>query len=79
MELNADAMDTLVYEIVRDCQGLNPPLGREEIYQNVLDHLKEHIAQYVLPSLQKLVENGAIIEDRDVSRGRPYRYWIPQN
>lgn len=81
MELNADAIDTLVYEIVRDWEAVRgdcrSPLGREEICQSVLEHLKKHIAQYVLLSLQRLAEKGAIIEDRDVNQGRPYRYWLP--
>jgi hypothetical protein len=83
MDLTADEMDKLVYEIVSGYEGVRderkPPLMRDEIYESVLGHLTQNIAQYVLPSLQRLAENGAIVEDRDVSRGRPYRYWMPKN
>jgi hypothetical protein len=79
LELNSDAIDALVYEIIHGFEVAGndrmPPLGREEIYQAVLAHMKENIAQYVLPSLQRLDQKGVI--NRDVSRGRPYRYWLP--
>ncbi len=53
MELNSDAIDALVYEIILGFEVARsnrmPPLGREEIYEAVLAHMKENIAQYVLP------------------------------
>jgi hypothetical protein len=79
MELNAEELDNLVYEVIRDCRGLNPPLGRDEIFEHVSEYLKKHIAKYVLPSLQRLADKEMIIEERDVSRGHPYRYWIPKD
>lgn len=83
MELNAETMDRLVFEIVRDTtgKGLKHPLDREEINQFVLDHITANLSNYVLPSINRLVSNGAIIEDRDDGNihhnGRPYRYWLP--
>ncbi len=76
MELDGGEMDRIVYDIVRECSHLAPT--RDEIAQHVLDHLRHHMSQYILPSIQRLVDREQIIEDRDVSRGRPYRYWLPQ-
>ena len=83
MELNAETMDRLVFEIVRDTagKGLEYPLDREEISQFVLEHITANLSNYVLLAINRLVGSGAIIEDRDVGdihhHGRPYRYWLP--
>ncbi len=76
MELDGDELDRIVYKTIQDCSHL--ALTREEIAQHVLDHIKHHVLQYILPSIERLVETKQVIEDRDVSRGRPYVYYLPQ-
>ena len=74
MELDRDELDRIVYDAVFECGQLNPT--REEIAQYVLDHIKDHISQYVQPSIDRLLLAKRIDDDRDSSRGRPYTYRI---
>ena len=73
MVLDGNELDRIVYDVVQDCSRVRPT--REEIAQHVLDHIKMHISDYVVPSIERLVREKRNIEDRDTSRGRPYIYW----
>lgn len=76
MELSQNTIDALVYQVIAGCQDWSPPLSREEIYTHVLDQLCESVSKYVDPSIQRMIETGAISEDRDTLMGRPLAYRI---
>jgi hypothetical protein len=65
-------MDWIVYNAIRSCSPLTPT--REEIAQLALDHIKPHISEYIVPSIERLVKEKRIIEDSDA--GRPDVYSI---
>ena len=73
------SMDDLIFGIVRDLDGngFSYTATRQSISNLVLDHFRDHISDYVLPSIQRLVQSGRIVEDRDDTPGRPYRYFLP--
>jgi hypothetical protein len=74
MVLDVHEMDWIVYSAIRSCGPMTPT--REEIAQLALDHIKLHISEYIMPSIERLVKERRIIEDSDGSRGRPYVYRI---
>jgi hypothetical protein len=77
MVLDRAELDRIVYDAISDLSSLKPPPNCEEIAASVLDHIKQHILEYVMPSIERLVANEQVIEDRDDSRGRPYVYYLP--
>jgi hypothetical protein len=79
MELCGDELDRIVYDILREHDAAGLTVSREEIAQLVLDYISPRIAQYVIPSLNRLFIAGRIDEDRDSTRGRPYIYFIPKD
>ena len=72
MVLDGNELDRIVYDAIRNRSS--SALTREEIAQLVLDHIKLHISEYIMPSIERLRGKDQIIEDRDDSRGRPYTY-----
>ena len=78
MELNADELDRIIVEIVRqhNADGSHPT--REEIGQSVLDYISSHVDANVIASLERLIVAGRIDEGRDATRGRPYIYSLPK-
>ena len=74
MELNADELDRIIFEIIREhnAGGLRPT--REEIAHLVLNYISSHIDANVIASLDRLIHAGKIDEDRGATRGRPYNY-----
>jgi hypothetical protein len=79
MVLDRAELDRIVYDVIRDWDALR--LTREQIADHVLDrmldHIKLHILEYVSPSIDRLLANERVIEDRDSSRGRPDIYHLP--
>ena len=73
-ELDATEMDNIVHSVVRECDYIT----REDLAIQVVDHIRNHISQYILPPIRRLVSQKRIIEDQDASRGRPYIYYVPQ-
>jgi len=69
MELNPDRLDGFVRDAVRK----NPGLNREGIMRLVADH----VSRQVFLSIERLVANKEIIEERDTSKGSPYIYSVP--
>lgn len=74
MVLDAHELDWIVYNAIRSCSPLTPT--REEIAQLALDHIKLHISEYIVPSIERLVKEKRIIENSDASKARPYVYSI---
>jgi hypothetical protein len=79
MELCGDELDRIVYDIVREHDATGMTVSRDEIAQLVLDYISPRIADYVIPSLDRLLIAGRIDEDRDSTRGRPYIYFIAKD
>jgi hypothetical protein len=80
MELDQSSIDNLIFGIVRDLDGhgFSKTATRQDINELVLNHFRDHISDYVLPAIQRLVQSERIVEDRDTSQGRPYRYYLPR-
>jgi hypothetical protein len=78
-EAGAMDLDQLIFEIIRDLDqhGFSKTATRQDINDLVLDHLKDRISSYVQPAIERLVNAGRIVEDRDSTQGRPYRYYLP--
>ena len=66
MDLSRDALDNLIFEIVRDLDDgdFSRNATRQNINDLVLDHVETHISAYALPAIQRLVGSTGSLATR---------------
>jgi hypothetical protein len=74
--INERDMDTLVYEIMRECSNVVPPLSNIEIRQIAIEQLELQMKDLVEASLHRLVLRGLVVGAQDARASLRPRYEI---